>query len=243
MVYLRYLVLPGPKTLAENTEEMLQQRKLLNIKDFGAVKQDRGAPPIKSRKDNHQKAQAMNNNVLAAQINDNNKEDDYYAVDENEEEEEEDEKGGNKNVQFEENQNDNNDEKDEDNEYEGDYNEKGKSKKNLHVKNLDNNNPKPDDTDYTYYDDKNKHDDYTNDEYDEKDDKEGNKDSAGGTLKVKLINESNSGVTFPHSNLQSPSGVFVIVSLTVIVLLILMFRFLKKRRVHIRYNFKSFNRV
>ncbi|XP_063429384.1 uncharacterized protein LOC134712135 [Mytilus trossulus] len=241
MIYLRYLLLPGPKTLAENTKEMLQQRHLLNINDSGVDKFD-----YKGAQDgNLVKGLAMNNNVLAAQINDNNKDDDYYA-DENEEDEDEndedDEKGGNKNVQFDDHQN-------EENGYEGDYDE-NKKEKNLKVKNLADIVekkvvPKPDDTDYTYYEDKNKHDDYTNDEYDEKDinvDKD-NKDSASNKIKVKLINESKAEGEYLPSSTHSPSGVYLIISCTIFVLMILMYRFLKKRRVHIRYNYKSFNRV
>ncbi|CAG2258017.1 unnamed protein product [Mytilus edulis] len=241
MIYLRYLLLPGPKTLAENTKEMLQQRHLLNINDSGIDKFD-----YKGAQDgNLVKGLAMNNNVLAAQINDNNKDDDYYA-DENEEDEDEndedDEKGGNKNVQFDDHQN-------EENGYEGDYDE-NKKEKNLKVKNLADKVdkkvvPKPDDTDYTYYEDKNKHDDYTNDEYDEKDvnvDKD-NKDSASDKIKVKLINESKAEGEYLPSSTHSPSGVYLIISCTIFVLMILMYRFLKKRRVHIRYNYKSFNRV
>lgn len=230
---------------------MMQQRHLLNINDSGAEKIFPGATKV-INPENHQKGLAMNNNVLAAQINDNDKDDDYYADENNEEEEEDgdegDDGGGNKNVQFDDRENDN---KNEDNaDYEGEYEDhRNHDNKNLAVKNLAGKDetllPKTDDTDYTYYEDKNKHDDYTNDEYDEKEDnvEKDAKDNSNDKIKLKLINESKLEDEYSQSRLQSPSGVFVIISGTIFVLLIFMYRFLKKRRVHIRYNYKTFNRV
>lgn len=251
IIYLRYLILPGPTTLAENTQEMMQQRHLLNINDSSAEKIFPRATKV-INPENHQKGLAMNNNVLAAQINDNDKDDDYYADENNEQEEEDgdegDDGGGNKNVQFDDRENDNKNEDDAD--YEGEYEDhRNHDNNNLAVKNLAGKDetllPKADDTDYTYYEDKNKHDDYTNDEYDEKGEnvEKDAKDNSNDKIKLKLINESKLEDEYSQSRLQSPNGVFVIISGTIFVLLIFMYRFLKKRRVHIRYNYKTFNRV
>ena len=106
--------------------------------------------------------------------------------------------------------------------------------------------PREDDTDYTYYQENHQHDDYV-----VKEDLE--KDVKG---KLKPVNEEN--ISEDSSKLVnvdapqlmsherfggSPHVTFIVVAVCMFVILLLMYRFIKSRRIHIRYNPRSFSRL
>lgn len=300
MMYLRYILDPGPLNWGRDPEEFRQRFLMSNefnekVKSDTKVVNKRELEPEqdtnkgkqltgKTKRHKHEglKEGAMNNNILAAQLHGMDKDGDNYYQDDGDYKEkgyenemypqnEDKAKHLQRLVQFDNNQlgekkkgddydEDDYDDDQDDNEEDGNYeyqnnnkNKKHPNKNRFHEKHDKQVAIKPDDTDYTYYDEIHKHDDYNNenemDENANKNDKSGIKNMVKDKLpkNAEVVPEKlqQEQPDFQQRQLESqytPKTFLVFIIFCSFVLLIVMYRFIKNRRIHIKYHPRSFLR-
>ncbi|XP_033733441.1 uncharacterized protein LOC117322612 [Pecten maximus] len=108
--------------------------------------------------------------------------------------------------------------------------------------------PKADETDYTYYDEKEQHNGYNNFDEDESDTAETQKKILQPAQvledKVESIKKKTLTVdTLPHNSANPPNTLFLIVCASMLLVVFFMYRFIRSRRVHIRYHPRPFVRL
>ncbi|XP_069116087.1 uncharacterized protein [Argopecten irradians] len=111
--------------------------------------------------------------------------------------------------------------------------------------------PKADETDYTYYDEKEQHNGYNNFnnfEEDEQDTAETKKKVLQPSEvledKVESLKKKSLAVdALPHTNSNPPNTLFLVVCASMLLVVFFMYRFIRSRRVHIRYHPRPFIRL